>query len=267
MRFGCCLNMVSSQKDKGTGADWIEELAKAGYDYAELPLAEMTALSEEEFGALADRVGASGIRCEVCNNFFPKTIRLTGGDVEEGEIMAYAEKALGRAGRLGVENVVFGSGPAKNVPEGFPLERGYGQVVRLLRMVAPVADSHGIVIVIEPLRKAECNLINTFAEGCGLARDAGCGNVKVLVDYYHMSVEGEPAENVAREGAAFLRHVHFANPNGRIYPKDPSESDYGAFFEALGRAGYDGRISCEAFSGDFAADAEAALRFFRSMAP
>ena len=95
-------------------------------------------------------------------------------------ILGYVEKALKRAKALGVSNVVFGSGGAKNVPEGFPIEQGYEQIVTLLKRIAPVASGYGITIVIEPLRKAECNLINTFEEGCRLAKDVNDPAIRVL---------------------------------------------------------------------------------------
>lgn len=266
MRFGCCLNMVSSEADKGTGINLIEKLADIGYDYVELPLAEMAALTEEEFDLLEKRVKESGLRCEVCNNFFPKTIRLTGDSVNYTEILEYVEHALGRAERLGVEIVVFGSGPAKNVPDGFPLEEGYRQVVELLKMAVPIAKRHKIMIVIEPLRSAECNLINTFKEGCELAEKVTEDNVKVLVDYYHLSVEQEPTEHIVETGKAYLRHVHFANPSGRVYPKTEEESEYGRFFASLKKAEYDSRVSCEAYSDDFGADAKVTLKLLKEMA-
>lgn len=50
MRYGCCLNMVAKGEDK-TGIEWIEKLAEMGFDYAELPLAEIMMLSEAEFKA------------------------------------------------------------------------------------------------------------------------------------------------------------------------------------------------------------------------
>lgn len=77
MRFGCCLNMIAKGPD-GTGIEYIEALAKAGFDYAELPLAEMMALPDGQFQELVRRVAGSGVHCEACNNFFPKTERLTG---------------------------------------------------------------------------------------------------------------------------------------------------------------------------------------------
>lgn len=254
--------MVAKEGDP-TGIDNIEILANNGYDYAELPLAEMCELTEAEFSSLSERLGKSGVRCETCNNFFPKDIRLTGGNVSDAEVDAYVKKALERACSLGVKNIVFGSGGAKNVPEGFSLKAGYEQVVSMLKRIAPRAAEHGATIVIEPLRKQECNLINTFEEGCALARDVDSPYVRVLVDFYHFTVEKEPVEHILKYGREFLRHVHFANPSGRVYPSDPNETDYSAFIDAIKAVGYDERISCEAYSGDFAKDSKRALGFFK----
>ncbi|MCC8164308.1 MAG: sugar phosphate isomerase/epimerase [Lachnospiraceae bacterium] len=262
MKFGCCLNMVATRPD-GTGIEFLGKIAELGYDYVELPLAEMTALSDEEFEEIKKTVERSGIRCETCNNFFPGTIRLTGADVHMDEVLAYADKALGRAEELGVQYVVFGSGKAKGVPEGFPMDEGYAQVVELLKKVSPLAVKHNITIVIEQLRRAECNLINSFAEGCKLSADASVPNVKVLVDFYHMTVENEPVENILTMGKENLRHVHFANPTGRVYPNLDDEADYKPFFDALKEIGYDARISCEAYVKDFDKEAEQALAFFK----
>ena len=77
MRFGCCGSLVAQNPDK-TGVEIVEKIAQYGYDYIELPLAEMMQLSDADFAALCKRVERSGIRCEACNNFFPGRIRLTG---------------------------------------------------------------------------------------------------------------------------------------------------------------------------------------------
>lgn len=262
MKFGCCLNMVASGPD-GTGIEGIETLAELGYDYAELPLAEVTALPDEAFELLLTRLEKSGVPCEACNNFFPKTMGLTGADADREAALAYAGKALSRARRLGAGIVVFGSGPAKNVPEGFPLDKGYRQVVELLQSIGPMAERERIVIAVEPLRRAECNLINTFAEGCGLARDVNNRNVRVLADFYHMSQEREPVEQVRALGKEWLVHTHLANPQGRVFPADPEEAAYAPFAQALRATGYHGRMSCEAYSNALAVDGKRALAFLR----
>ena len=93
MRFGCCANMVATGPS-GFGLEIVEQLAELGYDYVELSLAHMMALSEAEFRALAGRVARSGIRCEACNNFYPRTVRLTGADVDWQQVQDYTARAL-----------------------------------------------------------------------------------------------------------------------------------------------------------------------------
>ena len=77
MRFGCCLNMLSTQPD-GTGAEYLNMLKAAGYAYVELPLAEMCAMPESDLLRLREKLASLDLSCETCNNFFPKTFRLTG---------------------------------------------------------------------------------------------------------------------------------------------------------------------------------------------
>lgn len=264
MKYGCCLNMIAAGADK-TGQEWIETAKEAGFDYVELPLAEMMALTDEEFEAIIKRLERAKIPCETCNNFFPRTIRLTGPSVNMEEIMDYAVRALSRAKAIGARRLVFGSGPAKNVPEGFDMKEGYRQVVNLLKAVALEAEKRGITIVIEPLRTAECNLINTYKEGCTLSADVNRTGVKTLVDFYHLTEMNEPAEDVLEGKDGLLAHVHFANPKGRIYPKDENEAAYKEFTDVLKRIGYDDRISCEAYTDDFKKTSKEALALLKNL--
>ncbi len=257
--------MLSHEPD-GTGAQYLPALALAGYDYAELPLAQLTALSPERLVGVLRELERSGLKCEVCNNFFPVEMRLTGDEVNERAVDEYVSRALDTAELLGAEYIVFGSGPAKRVPQGFSLQAGLAQVAALLGRIAPKAREHGIGIAIEPLRKEECNIVNSFREGCELCEAAANESVGMLVDYYHLVCERESTENIPRFGGGLLRHVHFANPEGRVFPLNETESDYAAFFAALRKTGYDGRVSCEAYTNDFAADAPRTLALMRRLA-
>lgn len=268
----------------------MEKIAALGYDYIELPLAEMMELSQEEFNALKERVARSGIRCEACNNFFPSKIRLTGPDVDMDLIQDYIVRSLARAGELGVSVVVFGSAGAKRVPDGFSMAEAFRQVVEVTRRAGLEAMKHGITIAIEPVRLPDCNIINTFEEGVTLAATVDLDSVKVLVDYYHMVCQHESEKILLRFGKEYLRHVHFSYPNfptidgatgpdpirgvfegelakkgwWRTYPSNGEEWDYTAFIAALKGAGYDGRVSLEAPVTDFDAQAKKALEFLKA---
>ena len=261
MRFGCCLNMASTQSD-GTGMEWLETLAASGFDYVELPAVQVTALSDLDFADLKARVQASGLPCEASNNLFPGDLPLTGEGADLDAVLDYLERFIRRGEALGVQCMGFGSGLARMVPEGFPKERAYRQLVQMLKAAAPMAGHRGMTLAIEPLRQAESNLINTFAEGVQLAREVDEPNVKVLVDFYHLWVEKEPVEHLL-EGREFLCHVHFADPAGRVFPALGMKADYRSFVETLKTLVYQGRVSCEAYCPNgFEQAIKEAKRFF-----
>jgi sugar phosphate isomerase/epimerase len=263
MRIGFCTNLIATQID-GTGSEWIERGEENGFDYVELPLAQMMDLSEEEFSFLKERVASSGLKCEVCNNFFPGRIRLTGNAVDYGKIEEYLDKTLGRAVQLGVKVIVFGSSKSKNVPDGYSMDKAWSQLVELLRTIDPLVRTKGITVVIEPICKLESNIINTAGEGLRLVKAADRENIKLLVDYYHLVMEKEDPKIILDAGS-HIQHTHFANPVGRVYPVE-SEDGYVRFVNLLKRIGYEGRMSVEAFTKDFSRDAKRSVEVLRQLA-
>ena len=241
MRIGCCTGSFSSLEDP-VGKNVLPLLKCAGYDYAELPLCAVMELSEEEFQELLNVVTASGTPVEACNSFFPGSLRLTGPDRAPSEITAYLKKAFQRIAQLGVKRLVFGSGGAKNIPEGYDPATAYEEIVAVLREAAGYAEKTDCTIVIEPLNHGEANIIFTTSDGALLVQSVNHPRVCLLVDYYHYALEGEL---LLPPAAALLEHCHFADPDGRCYPLEWKQS-FTDFFHLLERYGYRGRVSVEA---------------------
>lgn len=247
MKIGCCVNMLAVGND-GIGAEWIPYLKEYGYDYVELPLAQIMDLSDEDFHKLLTFLDETGLPCESCNNFFPASVRLTGPKASFEKAEAYIEQAVKRASRLGAKTIVFGSSGAKNVPEGFDRSEAFSQVVSVLKKAGEVCRRYGIIISIEPLNQKESNLILNLSEGASLAKAVNMPEVKLLVDYYHFVMENDTPEILSRV-STYLRHVHFAEPIGRVFPKKVL-AEYTEFFHVLKEAEYSGRCSIEAYSDD-----------------
>lgn len=262
MKLGMCGFSTAKNAD-GREFDLLAAAKTAGFDYIEMPLSRVAALSQGEFTALLGAVRASGLPCEACNVLFPGTLRLTGPQVDRAAIQEYLELALGRAAQLGAQVVVFGSAGARNVPEGFPMEQAFLQLVDMLRAAGPVAARNGITLAIEPLNRAESNILQTGAEGFTLAKLVDHPNVGLLLDYYHMAKDSDDY-GIAVTARAYLRHAHFARLEGRFFPA-VMEDDFRAFTGALQRAGYDARLSLEAGFNDFASDAPRALEILRPL--
>ncbi len=257
MKIGVCLSLSDVAEDKPAAA------RRFGFDYIELPLSAIAALDEGGFDDLLGAIKTGGIPCEACNIMFPGTLRLTGPLVDFDQVCAYLELALGRAGRLGVQTVVFGSAGARNVPEGFPKERAWLQLLEMLRAADPIAARNGLCLAIEPLNHTESNILNTGAEGFALAKLVDRPNIGLLLDYYHIWVDGEHP-GIAVTARDTLRHAHFADPQARSYPVEMKEH-FGNFFAALRAAGYHSRVSIEAACADFNTDAPRALKVMREL--
>jgi len=263
MKYGVCGFLTAKNAD-GTEFDLIPAAKAAGYDYLEMPLSTIAALSEAEFAGVKQKVVEGKFPVEACNVFFPRSLRLTGPDVDWKQVEDYVKLALGRAGQLGAKVVVFGSGGSRQVPEGFPMEQAWLQLVQLLRMIEPIAAENGITVVIEPLNDKETNIIHTGAEGFALAKLVDRPHIRLLLDLFHMSLMKEDF-GIAVTASGYVRHAHFAKPEGRVYPS-VIEDEFKAFFGGLKRGGYDGRVSVEAGFSNFAVDAPRALAVMKQAA-
>jgi sugar phosphate isomerase/epimerase len=254
--------MISPSTDP-IGIEIVDAMAEIGFDYLELSLADLAALPEAAFVDLARRLERFGLRCEACNNFFPRTVRLTGEDARLPAALEYARLALDRAARLGARVVVFGSSGAKNVPEGFSPVAAWHQIVALLRHLGPIAAACDLTIAIEPINRLESNIVNRAEEGLRLAREVGHPQVKLLIDFYHLKMERECLA-ILEEAGPEIRHVHFAEVERRAFPEE-AKPEYADFFTALHRIRYEGRCSLEAYTQDFAIDARRALEILQSL--
>ncbi len=232
MKIGVCTSIENMQRAIAAGADFIEICNK-----------DLAAISEEAFEKLAALVTRPGF--PYCSNgLVPPEIRLTGPGVDYDALREYSERSFARTASLGVKTMVFGSAKAKVVPEGFSFDEAWDQLVKVTRIFADVAAKHGQIVVIEPLRREECNIINEVSESVKLAQLSDRENVKAHVDFYHMMQNGEKLSDLAQY-VPFLGHVHIASPVKRTVPTFDDGANYKAFFDTLRAGGYDGTVSFE----------------------
>ena len=242
----------------------IDGAVKYGFDYIEPSAADIVAMTEERFRQYTDQVLSSPIRCEAFNSFIRRPeLKVVGNEVPSAALSEYVDVCLGRCRKLGASIVVWGSAGSRQVPEGFSRERAREQIAEFLKMAAPIAQRHDIVLAIEPLRHQESNILNTGAESLEMVRRVNHPNLRLMVDYYHMREENE-ASRILETARNEIVHLHFANPHGRAWPHDFNEDQeqYEAFFGYMKKTGYSGRISIEG-RGTFDADGAAGHAFLQ----
>lgn len=253
--------MVSAADPLGLGL--LDGMRPLGYDYVDLSMRDLVALPAPERTALATRLRDLGLPCEACNNLFPPEVRLTGPAADLAAALRFATDAVRAAAQVGASVIVFGSSGARNVPDGFAMERAWDQLRTLSLAMAPIAADHGITFALEHLNRGESNIITTVPEAVRLVREVAHPHFRLLMDAYHIRQENEdPA--MLRDYASLIAHVHVAQEAARRFPAG-EDAPLAAFFVALRATGYRGRVSIEGFTTDFAGDSQRGLAVLRKL--
>jgi sugar phosphate isomerase/epimerase len=195
------------------------------------------------------------------NCFLPGALKCVGPAMDSARLRRYAATAFQRARSAGIEIIVFGSGAARQIPDGYLRAQAEEQFVTFLRELGPLAARENVTVVLEPLNRAECNFINSVPEADAVAAACGHPHIAVLADFYHMLRDGQTPDDLRRHGTR-LRHVHVAEKEKRT-PPGVAGDDFRPFLRALNAIHYRGRISIEAKWDDLVAQTPAAVQSLR----
>jgi sugar phosphate isomerase/epimerase len=234
-------------------------LAGTGYDFVELHVQRdlRTMEQEEAFLPRLREIKAAPVPAAVANCFVPGSLKITGPEVDVDALKRYVTTAFGRAQQAGIDTIVFGSGGARRIPEGFDRDSAWEQLVGFGSMIAPIAKHHDVTVVVEPLNRRECNVLNLVGECAEYVRQVDHPNVRLLVDAYHWALENDSYDDLV-DALPLICHAHIATYKSRLAP-GLEPCDFSEFFGALKEGGYDGRLSIEGKWPDLPGHAAKAL--------
>ena len=223
-----------------------DEIKRAGFDYAELDMPEIEALSETDFEAFRSHVAEAGFAIPNGARILPitePTFFVPGFQVKSLE--AYVRSSCARSAKVGIKNILFGNGKARWLIEKDSLS--HEQVfVDFLRMLCDIAGEQGQRILIEPLGPKYSNYMNTVPEAARVVALANRPNLFVMADLRHFVWSGESFEDVVKY-RDIVKHIHVDFPLSwpeRRWPKVGDGYNYRPFLDQL--KGYDGTLTIEA---------------------
>lgn len=252
MRFGICTN--------ATNLDYVKSL---GYDYVELSLSDVAAMTDEEFEAVLSAVNRAEIYAETFNSSFPASLKMA-NDVDMDAVREYAELAFERAQKLGGKIVVVGSGKARMLPDCYDKTEAEKNFCAVLVTLAEIAERYGLKLAIEPLSQKATNFINTVSEGARICEMVNMDSVRLLADLYHVYLNGEDINDVKKYGKHII-HIHVARRNeDRGAPTMDDVDSIREFTDVLRDMGYDERITVEGkFRPDFETASKATIELLK----
>ena len=248
--FGVCTRYQDFQMLRGFG-----------YSYVEAKTGELLRPKEPEENlaeALAE-VREGEIRIHSCTSFLPGNLKATGPKADHEAVLNYSEDIFRRAKMFGVKGLVFGSSASRKIPAGFEKSKGEEQLISLLKKMAPLAESHGVEVWLEPLNRDEDNLVNTQVEGAAIVEKVGHPSLGMVCDIFHMARNGEDPKDIGK-CIEHIRHCHIAEKAKRT-PPGVEKFDFVPYLAALKAGGYSKTMSMECLWSDLAGQAQPAREY------
>ncbi len=132
------------------------------------------------------------------------------------------------------------------LPPGVSRDAAYRTLAGNLKFAAQKLKEEGMVLVAEAINSYDMPgfFVNRSAEAMALFDDAGCDNLKLQYDIYHMQrMEGELAATIARL-LPRIGHIQIADNPGRHEP-GTGEINFPWLLRHIDSLGYTGWIGCE----------------------
>ncbi len=147
--------------------------------------------------------------------------------------------------------LVFGSGKQRAADSDTTVSDATSRLREGLAELAPAAQARGVTILLEPLAPQFSNVVNTLDAAVAIVKAINSPAVMTMFDTHNTVAEKEPHGDLIRRNAAYVRHVHVNEMDGR-YP-GTGGYNFVPVLQALKDIGYRDRVSVEVF--DFKAGA------------
>lgn len=114
-----------------------------------------------------------------------------------------------------------------------------------MRLLADLAADYGISLYMEVLNRFEGYLLNDAQEGIDYVRSVDKGNVKLLLDTFHMNIEEDDLADAIVQAGDLLGELHVGEPNRR--PPRNGRFPWAQIGDALRNISYEGLVVMEPF--------------------
>ncbi|WP_346236995.1 hydroxypyruvate isomerase family protein [Niabella insulamsoli] len=223
------------------------------WTFGKVPLEELCTVVKKMGLSAIDLLGPKdwptiqkhGITCSMC--YIPGKVSLVDGFAGKAfhdSLVKDYEEGIPLVAKAGYKNLICFSGNRRGMDD----ETGLNNCVEGLKRILPLAEKHGVVLVMELLNSKVDHkdyMCDHTAWGVELCKRLGSENFKLLYDIYHMQVdEGNVIANI-KANHQYIAHYHTAGVPGRHELNDQQELYYPAIMQAIVDTGFKGHVAQE----------------------
>ncbi|HLH03645.1 MAG TPA: sugar phosphate isomerase/epimerase family protein [Bryobacteraceae bacterium] len=258
LRFAAC-NEIFGRRTLAESCRILRETGYTGIEIAPFTLApDPTTLDASERAAVRDTIAAHDLEFVGLHWILaaPAGLHATSADKEQRERTWRALDAfLDLSADLNAKPehstvIVFGSPKQRGTMPGVTPEQAREMMRDGLARLAPHAEERNVQILLEPLSKAQCDVVNTLAEAVAIVSEIGSAAIQTMFDVHNAADETLAHTELLRRYWPHIRHIHVNEMDGR----EPGQGDYdfAPLLSTLEALDYHRWVSLEAF--DFSRD-------------
>ncbi|MBM4016630.1 MAG: TIM barrel protein [Planctomycetes bacterium] len=163
---------------------------------------------------------------------------------QHDSLVQQAESLIPQCAAAGVPNIVIFSGNSRGQDDA----EGVANCVVGLRRVTPLAEKHGVTLVMEYLNSKVDHgdyAFDNMKYGLEVVQGVGSDRMKILYDIYHAQImEGDVIRTI-KDHHASIGHYHTAGVPGRNEIDETQELNYPAICRAIVETGFKGWLGQE----------------------
>jgi len=262
MKLACQEGMAPG----ATLSEKLDNLAQWGYEGIEFWGAGLG----ERVKEINKACGASPVKASTICAGYPGC-PLDADRAERDKAISGAKDLLKVAGDIGAVGLIFVpifGGPRIN--DLSPLKNAVDLELALLTIYAgelgEVAAANKTFLLLEPLNRYETHLLCRLEQGVAVAKACGNPAVRIMADFFHMSIEEPHIEESLREAGEYVQHVHLAD-SIRWLP-GYGHTDFAPGFAALKQIGFSNYMALEChIPGDPAVELPKCAKYLKKQMP
>ncbi|MCX7925964.1 MAG: sugar phosphate isomerase/epimerase [Fimbriimonadales bacterium] len=177
--------------------------------------------------------------------------------------LLYVAGDIGATGLIVVP--VFGGPRIPNLsPLASPEQLEHELLLKLLEDLVKTAEKAGAHILLEPLNRYETHFLRRLEQATAICDALPHPNLKIMADFFHMSIEEADIPTAIRAAGQHIAHVHLADSN-RLLPGQ-GHTDFRSGLAALREIGYAGYMALECgIAGDPAVELPKAAAHLKAL--
>jgi len=238
---------------RGDYKAYVEKVSKLGFDILEIAAGPLPQYSEQDLRELRQCAEDNGVRLTVGYGPVPENNIASADSAVRAHALEFYKDLFQRMEKLGADLIggaIYSCWPidySKPVDKKGDWDRGVEGIAKLSK----IGTDYGIkTIGMEVLNRFENHVLNTAKEGAAFVRsvrqlEPSAGNVKVMLDTFHMNIEEQSIGNAIRTAGDLLGHFHTGECN-RMVPGQ-GRIPWREIHDALRDIQYNGAVVMEPF--------------------